>query len=73
LAKMLENGYLADIPIVIAAIDPCFSCTDRTTFAVKNPDGKLTGSIDWKSLREYSIKWHKNNGIDFSKMKLKIR
>jgi len=72
-AKMLENGYLADIPIVIAAIDPCFSCTDRTTFAVKNPDGKLTGSIDWKSLREYSIKWHKNNGIDFSKMKLKIR
>ena len=72
-AKMLENGYLADIPIVIAAIDPCFSCTDRTTFAVKNPDGKLTGSIDWKSLREYSIKWHKNNGIDFSKMKLRIK
>ncbi len=28
-AKMLEDGYLADLPIVIAAIDPCFSCTDR--------------------------------------------
>ena len=70
-AKMLENGYLADIPIVIAAIDPCFSCTDRTTFAVKNPDGEVAGSIDWKSLREYSIKWHKNRGADFSKMRIK--
>ena len=28
-AHMLEDGYLADLPIVIAAIDPCFSCTDR--------------------------------------------
>ncbi len=72
-AKMLENGYLADIPIVIAAIDPCFSCTDRTTFAIKNPDGKLTGSIDWRALRDYSIKWHKNNGIDFSKMRSKLK
>ena len=29
IAHMLEGGYLADAPIVIAAIDPCFSCTDR--------------------------------------------
>ena len=28
-AHMLKGGYLADVPIVIAAIDPCFSCTDR--------------------------------------------
>jgi NADH-quinone oxidoreductase subunit D len=71
-AKMLENGYLADVPIVIAAIDPCFSCTDRMVFTIKNPDGKATGSMDWKALREYSIQWHKkNNGVDFSKIKIK--
>ncbi|MDR3644583.1 MAG: nickel-dependent hydrogenase large subunit, partial [Clostridia bacterium] len=29
ISNMLEGGYLADVPIVIAAIDPCFSCTDR--------------------------------------------
>jgi len=29
LCKMLVGGYIADIPIVIAGIDPCFSCTDR--------------------------------------------
>jgi NADH-quinone oxidoreductase subunit D len=69
-AKMLENGYLADVPIVIAAIDPCFSCTDRTTIAVK--DGKKTrGLIEWKDLREYSIKWHRERGLDLSKIKLK--
>ena len=28
-AHMLKDGYLADLPIVVAAIDPCFSCTDR--------------------------------------------
>ncbi|MCB4792248.1 MAG: nickel-dependent hydrogenase large subunit [Elusimicrobia bacterium] len=69
-AKMLENGYLADVPIVIAAIDPCFSCTDRTTIAVK--DGKKTrGLIEWKDLRKYSIEWYKKNeGIDLSKIKL---
>jgi NADH-quinone oxidoreductase subunit D len=68
-AKMLENGYLADIPIVIAAIDPCFSCTDRMIIGVKDPDGKPTGSMDWKALRNYSIEWHKQRGIDFSKIK----
>ena len=26
---MLEGGYLSDVPITIAAIDPCYSCTDR--------------------------------------------
>ena len=29
-SHMLKDRYLADMPIVIAAIDPCFSCTDRT-------------------------------------------
>ena len=41
-AKMLENNYLADVPIVIAAIDPCFSCTDRM-IVTRDPDGRSTG------------------------------
>lgn len=70
-AKMLENGHLADVPIVIAAIDPCFSCTDRMIVAVNNPDGKETGRMDWKTLRTYSIDWYKQNkGVDFSKIKI---
>lgn len=32
LCKMLLGGYVADIPIVLAGIDPCFSCMDRMAF-----------------------------------------
>ena len=31
---MLEGDYLADVPIIIAAIDPCYSCTDRAMYCV---------------------------------------
>ncbi|MGC9317837.1 MAG: nickel-dependent hydrogenase large subunit [Armatimonadota bacterium] len=27
--EMVTGGYVADIPIAFASIDPCFSCTDR--------------------------------------------
>jgi NADH-quinone oxidoreductase subunit D len=32
LRTMLRDGYVADIPIVLAGIDPCFSCMDRMAF-----------------------------------------
>jgi Ni,Fe-hydrogenase III large subunit len=32
LCKMLLGGYIADIPIVLAGIDPCFACADRMAF-----------------------------------------
>lgn len=32
LCKMLQGGYVADIPIVLAGIDLCFSCMDRMAF-----------------------------------------
>ncbi|MCX5782270.1 MAG: nickel-dependent hydrogenase large subunit [Elusimicrobia bacterium] len=70
-AKMLEDGYLADAPIVIAAIDPCFSCTDRMIIRIKDEDGRSKGAFDWKTLRQYSIDWYSNQGIDFKKLKLK--
>lgn len=70
-AKMLENNYLADVPIVIAAIDPCFSCTDRM-IVTRDPDGRNTGVMDWKALRTYSIDWYKQNrGIDCGSIKLR--
>lgn len=32
LCKMLLGGHVADIPIILAGIDPCFACMDRMTF-----------------------------------------
>jgi len=67
---MLEGGYLADVPITIAAIDPCYSCTDR---AIVIDSGDRTEVMDWQSLRQYSIDWYKKQGIDVSSVKLPTR
>lgn len=69
-ATMLKNGYLADVPIIIAAIDPCFSCTDRMVIAMRDVNNKKQNFIDWQTLRSYSIDWYKQKGIDFSSIKI---
>jgi NADH-quinone oxidoreductase subunit D len=67
---MLEGGYLADVPITIAAIDPCYSCTDRA-IVLNSEDG--TEVTDWQKLRQYSIDWYKNRGIDIASVKMPER
>ena len=62
--KMLENYNLADLPIIVAAIDPCFSCTDRAISITKLDTGSHE-IMDWKSLRQYSIEWYRKRGIRF--------
>jgi membrane-bound hydrogenase subunit alpha len=69
ISHMLEGDYLADVPIIIAAIDPCYSCTDRSI--VINDLERRKGSImDWPSLVEYSIKWYKERGMNFGRVKI---
>jgi len=70
-SKMLEDRQLADLPIVIAAIDPCFSCTDRTTL-INDMSGKETKSMSWPDLRLHGIEWYRSQGIDFSKLNKKL-
>jgi membrane-bound hydrogenase subunit alpha len=66
-AKMLENGNLADFPIVIAAIDPCFSCTDRMVIKINDADKGRKTLMDWKTLRQYSIDWYARRGVSFKR------
>jgi ech hydrogenase subunit E len=47
---------LADVPMLIAGMDPCFSCNDRLV-TVAQPSGRWTWS--WKELREYGIEYYK--------------
>jgi membrane-bound hydrogenase subunit alpha len=68
-ALMLQGGYLADVPIVIAAIDPCFSCTDRA-ISIRDMNSKTDTVIGWNALRDYSIAWYKERGLDFSTKKI---
>ncbi len=67
---MLLGQYLADVPITIAAIDPCFSCTDRAI--VVNSESK-TEVMDWPRLRQYSLDWYVKRGIDVASVKMRPR
>jgi NADH-quinone oxidoreductase subunit D len=66
--KMLTNNNLADVPVVIAAIDPCFSCTDRA-IRVNDLSRGRTELVTWKELRARSIEWYRREaGVDFSRL-----
>ncbi|MDR0843209.1 MAG: nickel-dependent hydrogenase large subunit [Acidobacteriota bacterium] len=63
--KMLEGNNLADVTITIAAIDPCFSCTDRAV-RVSDADGGNAKLFSWEESRSFGIDWYRKNGIDFT-------
>jgi NADH-quinone oxidoreductase subunit D len=69
-AHMLKDGYLADLPIVVAAIDPCFSCTDRAIVLRRDERGG-SETTDWESLRLQGIEFYRRRGIDLSRLRLR--
>ena len=59
------GSFVADIPIAIASIDPCFSCTDRMAIVLRDRKNG-TRVTTWEELRRYGIDWYgKNKGIRF--------
>ena len=54
----LKGGYIADIPIVFAAIDPCLACMDRVIL-LDIESGKRKDTMSWEELKEYGIRWYK--------------
>jgi membrane-bound hydrogenase subunit alpha len=38
--EMLKNGFIADIPLIFAAIDPCICCAERTVEIVNGRTGE---------------------------------
>jgi len=47
---------LADVPMILAGIDPCFSCNDRMTVVRQNGDQQVW---TWEQLRQYGIEWYR--------------
>jgi ech hydrogenase subunit E len=47
---------LADMPMLLSGIDPCFSCNDRMV-SVKHTDSEQTWS--WEELRQYGIAYYR--------------
>jgi len=57
LCKMLLGQHIADIPIVLAGIDPCFACMDRLAIVKVKTEEKTVLSFD--SLRRYAWNWYR--------------
>jgi ech hydrogenase subunit E len=47
---------LADMPMILAGIDPCFSCNDRIVTVNRKSDSR---QMDWEDLRQYGIEYYK--------------
>lgn len=47
---------LADMPMILAGIDPCFSCNDRMVVVDQENDSKIW---TWEDLRQYGIEYYK--------------
>jgi len=55
---MVKGGYIADVPVAFASIDPCIACMER--YVIIN-DGKKVRKIRWSRLIHYANKWFKEN------------
>lgn len=53
--QLTIGHQLADVPMILAGIDPCFSCNDRAIIINKNR-GPETWS--WEKLRQYGIDFY---------------
>ncbi len=57
LSKMLIGSYVADVPIIIAGIDPCFGCLDRMAFVDVRTGSKWVCSSE--QLRRHAQAWRR--------------
>jgi NADH-quinone oxidoreductase subunit D len=61
-AVALVNQNIADIPVIVAAIDPCLSCTSRIT--ILNKKGTTTGVMTWEELKRHGHEfYHQERGV----------
>jgi NADH-quinone oxidoreductase subunit D len=51
--KLVVGHQLADVPMILAGIDPCFSCNDRS-LTLQETSGR-TRHWTWEQLRRYSL------------------
>jgi ech hydrogenase subunit E len=54
--NLVIGSKLADIPMILSGIDPCFSCNDRM---VTIKQSGQTSLVDWGDLRKYGIEYYK--------------
>jgi Ni,Fe-hydrogenase III large subunit len=56
--EMLKGQTIADVPMVLTAIDPCFGCMDRMSFLDTETNRQWTWSGE--QLRQYGINFYRS-------------
>jgi ech hydrogenase subunit E len=55
--KLAVGHQLADVPMILAGIDPCFSCNDRTVELRQARNGSAR-VMSWEELRQHGIDYY---------------
>jgi membrane-bound hydrogenase subunit alpha len=55
-AHTLKGANIADIPLIVAGIDPCMGCMDRVL--ILDRDRETSRTMTAEQLRDYSIEWY---------------
>jgi ech hydrogenase subunit E len=55
--KLAVGHQLADVPMILAGIDPCFSCNDRTV-QLKDAGNGNSSLMTWENLRKHGIEYY---------------
>ena len=55
--KLAVGHQLADVPMILAGIDPCFSCNDRTVQIADAANGS-SSMMTWEGLRRHGIEFY---------------
>ena len=56
-AAVVVGHNLADVPMILAGIDPCFSCNDRSVVISRST--KPADVWSWEDLRRYGIEFYR--------------
>jgi len=59
-AQLVIGEHLADVPMILVGIDPCFSCNDRTTRIRQHGQDTIW---DWERLRQYGIAYYREESL----------
>ncbi|WP_086982363.1 hydrogenase large subunit [Vibrio aphrogenes] len=63
LRYMLRGNTVADAPLIIGSLDPCYSCTDRVT--IVDTKKKRSKTVPYKAIEQYSVS-RKNSPLKMS-------
>jgi ech hydrogenase subunit E len=67
--RLAVGHQLADVPMILAGIDPCFSCNDRTVQICKAGNGRSQSEqtlslMTWEELRKYGIRYYQARQLE---------